>query len=57
MAFGSDVPEIWKPFGLRDGERSLGIELEMPPLERDERDGPAHGHPIHAEPEDESADE
>jgi glycosidase len=42
---------------LRDGERSLGIELEMPPLERDERDGPAHGHPIHAEPEDEPADE
>ena len=41
---------------LRDGERSIG-DFEMPPLERDERDGPSPGHNLYAEHEEEPAGE
>ncbi len=36
---------------LYDGERSPGIDVEMPPLERDEHDEPGSQHDIHAEQE------
>ncbi len=36
---------------LRDGERSPGIDFEMPPLERDEHDARSSAHDLHAESE------
>jgi glycosidase len=39
-----------------DGERHSGVDFEMPPLERDERDGPAPGREIDTEHEDDPAD-
>jgi glycosidase len=36
---------------MRDGERSSGLDLEMPPLERDEHDEPHSGRDPHSESE------
>ncbi|MGB6742239.1 MAG: alpha-amylase family glycosyl hydrolase [Terracidiphilus sp.] len=40
---------------MRDGERSSGVDFEMPPLERDEHDEPAPGSDIDTEHEDNPA--